>query len=54
MSYTPSLQKHYAEHVVPELMKLRGYTNKHEVPRLTKVTINTGRGDYYPATWRWS
>jgi large subunit ribosomal protein L5 len=23
-------------------MKLRGYTNKHEVPRLTKVTINTG------------
>jgi large subunit ribosomal protein L5 len=42
MSYIPSLQKQYIEHVVPELMKLRGYTNKFEVPRLTKVTINTG------------
>ena len=42
MSYIPSLQKHYIEHVVPELMKLRGYANKHEVPRLTKVKINTG------------
>ena len=42
MSYTPSLRKHYLEHVVPELMKLRGYTNKHEVPRLQKITINTG------------
>ena len=34
MSYTPSLRKQYLEHVVPELMKLRGYTNKLEVPRL--------------------
>lgn len=42
MSNLPSLQKHYVEHVVPELMKLRGYKNKHEVPRVTKVTINTG------------
>jgi large subunit ribosomal protein L5 len=42
MSYIPSLQKQYIERVVPELMKLRGYTNKHEVPHLTKVTINTG------------
>jgi len=42
MSYTPSLRKQYLEHVVPELMKLRGYTNKHEVPRLQKITINTG------------
>ena len=42
MSYTPSLQKQYVERVVPELMKLRGYQNKHEVPRLVKITINTG------------
>jgi large subunit ribosomal protein L5 len=44
MSYTPSLRKHYLEHVVPELMKLRGYRNKHEVPRLQKININTGIG----------
>ena len=42
MSYTPSLKKHYLEHVVPELMKLHGYKNRHEVPRLQKITINTG------------
>ena len=23
-------------------MKLRGYTNKHEVPRLVKINLNTG------------
>ena len=42
MSYTPSLKKHYVEHAVPELMKLRGYHNPHEVPRVLKITINTG------------
>jgi large subunit ribosomal protein L5 len=42
MSYTPSLRKIYIEQVVPELMKLRGYKNKHEVPRLVKVNVNTG------------
>ncbi len=42
MSYIPSLKKHYAENVVPELMKLRGYQNRHEVPRLEKITINSG------------
>jgi large subunit ribosomal protein L5 len=42
MSYVPSLKKHYVEQVVPELMKLRGYHNRHEVPRLLKITINTG------------
>jgi large subunit ribosomal protein L5 len=42
MSYTPSLKKHYVEHAVPELMKLRGYRNPHEVPRVLKITINTG------------
>jgi large subunit ribosomal protein L5 len=42
MSYTPSLRKIYVEQVVPELMKLRGYKNKHEVPRLVKINVNTG------------
>lgn len=42
MSYTPSLRKIYIEQVVPELMKLRGYKNKHEVPRLVKINVNTG------------
>ena len=42
MSYIPSLQKQYVEQVVPELMKLRGYKNKHQVPRVLKITINTG------------
>jgi large subunit ribosomal protein L5 len=27
---------------MPELMKLRGYKNKHEVPRLVKINVNTG------------
>lgn len=42
MSYVPSLKKLYLEHVVPELVKTRGYKNKHEVPRLVKVNLNTG------------
>ncbi len=42
MSYVPSLKKLYLEHVVPELVKTRGYKNRHEVPKLTKININTG------------
>jgi large subunit ribosomal protein L5 len=30
------------EQVVPELVKLRGYKNKHEVPKLVKIVLNTG------------
>jgi large subunit ribosomal protein L5 len=41
-SYTPVLQKFYHEHVVPELVKSRGYKNKHQVPRLLKISLNTG------------
>jgi large subunit ribosomal protein L5 len=41
-SYTPVLKKFYHEQVVPELVKSRGYKNKHEVPRLVKITLNTG------------
>ncbi|HTQ32418.1 MAG TPA: 50S ribosomal protein L5 [Opitutaceae bacterium] len=41
-SYTPVLKKFYHEQVIPELVKSRGYKNKHEVPRLVKITLNTG------------
>jgi len=42
MSYVPSLKKLYLEQVVPELTRSRGYKNKHQVPRLVKIAINTG------------
>ena len=44
MSYVPSLKKIYIEQVVPALVKSRGYTNKHQVPALTKISLNTGIG----------
>lgn len=37
-----ALQKHYAEKVVPELMKKFGYTNPHQVPAVKKIVINSG------------
>jgi large subunit ribosomal protein L5 len=42
MSYVPSLKKLYLEHVVPEMIKTRGYKNKHQVPQITKINLNTG------------
>ncbi|MFZ9746491.1 MAG: 50S ribosomal protein L5 [Opitutaceae bacterium] len=42
MSTVPSLKKLYLEQVVPELTRTRGYKNKHQVPRLVKIAINTG------------
>jgi len=38
----PVLKKYYAETVIPELIKSRGYKNKHQVPAITKVVLNTG------------
>jgi large subunit ribosomal protein L5 len=38
----PVLKKYYAETVIAEMIKTRGYKNKHEVPTLTKIVINTG------------
>jgi len=40
--YTPSLKKLYVEQIVPELVKSRGYKNTHEVPKITKISLNTG------------
>ena len=42
MSYVPVLKKIYTEQVVPELVKSRGYKNKHQVPKLVKINLNTG------------
>lgn len=38
----PDIKKTYFEKIVPELMAARGYTNKLQVPRLTKIVINCG------------
>lgn len=40
--YTPALKKHYIEQVAPALVKSRGYANKHEVPKIAKISLNTG------------
>jgi len=42
MSYVPSLKKSYLEQVAPALVKSRGYKNKHQVPQLVRVVVNTG------------
>ena len=42
MSTAPTLKKLYNDKVFPELMKLRGYTNKHQVPRVMKISLNSG------------
>jgi len=38
------LQKIYAETVAPALVTSRGYKNKHQVPKLLKIVINSGIG----------
>jgi large subunit ribosomal protein L5 len=42
MAYVPSLKKIFHEQVVPELVKSRGYKNKHQIPKLVRVVLNTG------------
>ncbi|MDB2310529.1 MAG: 50S ribosomal protein L5 [Opitutae bacterium] len=37
-----TLQTHYAEKVIPELMKKFGYANPHQVPGVKKIVINSG------------
>jgi len=44
MAEPTRMQKKYQEQVVPHLMKQFGFTNKMEVPRLTKVVLNMGLG----------
>jgi len=38
----PALKTQYAEKVVPELTKKFGYANKHQVPSIKKIVINSG------------
>jgi large subunit ribosomal protein L5 len=38
----PFLKQQYLQQIVPELIKIRGYKNKYEVPGLTKISLNTG------------
>jgi large subunit ribosomal protein L5 len=39
------LQEHYHKHVVPEMMKQRGYKTQMQVPRIEKITLNMGVGE---------
>ncbi len=40
--YEPILKKHYRETVAPAMMKSHGYKNRHQIPAIEKVVINTG------------
>lgn len=40
-----SLKSLYQETVVPKLKEEFGYTNPHQVPKLSKVTVNRGLGE---------
>ena len=39
------LKTHYQEKIVPKLMEQFSYTNIHQVPKITKVTVNRGLGE---------
>jgi large subunit ribosomal protein L5 len=42
MNPAPPLKKFYKEKVIPDLQKNRGYKNPHQIPRVMKITMNTG------------
>lgn len=41
----PRMKRHYRENVVSEMMRVQGYENPMEVPRLEKVVVNVGVGE---------
>lgn len=43
--YVPRLHKKYLDDIVPQMTKRFGYTNKFEVPKLTKIVLNIGMGE---------
>ena len=43
--YTPRLRAKYGAEIVPALMKRFGYSNKMQVPRLSKIVLNMGLGE---------
>lgn len=42
---TPRLLERYRNEIVPEMMKVFGYKNRMQVPRLEKIIINIGLGE---------
>ena len=44
MKYTATFRKKYQEEVAPALMQKFGYSSPMEVPRLVKISINSGIG----------
>ena len=41
----PRLARHYRDHAEPKLIQQFGWKNRHEVPRIEKVTVNRGLGE---------
>lgn len=44
MEYIPRLKKKYFEEIMPALMKEFEYSNKMQVPKLKKISVNQGLG----------
>jgi len=42
---TPRLLEKYRSEIVPEMMKIFGYKNKMQVPKLEKIVLNVGMGE---------
>lgn len=42
MSSVPTLKTLYAEQIAPELAKTHHYANKHEIPKVVKIVLNSG------------
>ncbi len=42
MSSIPTLKTLYAEQICPALVTSRGYKNKHDLPKITKIVLNSG------------
>ena len=42
---TPRLLERYRSDIVPEMMKIFGYKNKLQVPKLEKIVLNVGMGE---------
>ncbi len=45
-NYTPRFKQRYFEVVRPELMKKFGYTNPLQAPRIQKIVLNIGAGEW--------
>jgi len=45
ITYPPRLRERYRSEIAPEMMKLFGYKNALQAPRLSKIVINVGLGE---------